>query len=83
MHNCPYMLLVVQVSQPRSLIKNVSSGAGDKQQSGRHLLAAKYLKSTWNKEAAQSLTSYIKLEGVDSIGHVSQRCLACVLYCIE
>ena len=64
----------VQVTNPRSLVKNDSSSAAtDKQQAGRHLLAAKYkyLQRSWNKDAGQVLTSFIKLEGVDSIGHVS------------
>ena len=66
--------IYVQVSKPRFLVKNDSSSAAtDKQQAGRHLLAAKhkYLQSSWNKDTGQALVSYIKLEGVDSIGHVS------------
>ena len=70
----PMTVFNVQVSKPRSLVKNNSSlVATDKQQAGRHLLAAKYkyLQSSWNKNTDQTLISYIKLEGVDSIGHVS------------
>ena len=72
----PLTVIYVQVSKPRSLVKNNSSSVvTDKQQAGRHLLAAKYkyLQSSGNKNTDQTLISYIKLEGVDSIGHVSYR----------
>ena len=45
--------------------------AVDKQQAGRHLLAAKSVRGTLTKAAHHDLVSYIKLEGVDSIGNVS------------
>lgn len=51
--------------------RNASLTAADSQQSGRHLLATRNLHSSSKKAARRDLTSYIKLEGVDSIGHVS------------
>lgn len=58
-------------NEPSHVVKNASLAADDKQQAGRHLLAAKYMHGTLNKAAHRDLISYIKLEGVDSIGHVS------------